>query len=220
MYKNRVQAGQVLAELLAKEELSAPCLLAIPRGGVVVAAPVAERLKAPLYALVTRKIGHPANPEYAIGAVMPDGKMVLDEPAVWAAGLDEKALRLLAAKEHEEIRRRLIAYTGSDAALPAVAGRTAVVIDDGIATGYTVRAAIRWLKELRPAMIIVAVPVAPPETVNELAAEVDKVLCPLRPVLFGAVGFFYQDFGQTGDAEVAEILQRLGPRRTGGSAEN
>jgi predicted phosphoribosyltransferase len=208
MYKNRLAAGQILADQLAARQLGDVCLLAVPRGGVVVAAPVAARLNVPLDVLVSRKIGHPANPEVAIGAVMPDGSAVLDEELISRSHVAPQYVERAVSQESAEISRRLIAYTGSDAP-PAVTGKTAIVIDDGIATGYTIRAAVKWLRTLQPAAIIVAVPVAPPEAVAELARTVDEVLCPLQPAWFMAVGAHYQDFSQNSDEEVVDILKEI-----------
>lgn len=208
MYDNRRQAGETLAAELAARRLENVSLFAVPRGGIVVAAPVAVKLGVPLGILVTRKIGHPANPEVAIGAVMGDGTAVLDEELIRAYAIPQEYLDRIIAREYAEIKRRLIAYTGSDAP-PVVAGRTAVIVDDGIATGYTIRAAITWLKTLNPAKIVVAVPVAPPDTVAEIAGDVDEIICPLRPSFFMAVGQHYRDFGQTSDEEVLAILKEI-----------
>jgi predicted phosphoribosyltransferase len=207
VYDNRRQAGEILAVELAARHYENVSLFAVPRGGIVVAAPVAARLGVALGILVTRKIGHPANPEVAIGAVMGDGTAVLDEELIRAYAIPQEYIDRAIAREFAEIKRRLIAYTGSDAP-PAVAGRTAVLVDDGIATGYTIRAAITWLKTLAPARTVVAVPVAPPETVAEIAGDVDAIICPLQPAGFMAVGQHYRDFGQTGDEEVLAILKK------------
>jgi len=208
MYHDRRQAGETLAAALAARNYQNVPLFAVPRGGVVVAAPVAARLGVALGILVTRKIGHPANPELAVGAVMGDGTAVLDEELIRAYAIPQEYLDRVIAREFAEIKRRLIVYTGSDTP-PAVAGRTAVIIDDGIATGYTIRAAITWLKTLGPARIVVAVPVAPPDTVAAIAGDVDEIICPLQPALFMAVGQHYRDFGQTSDEEVLAILREI-----------
>jgi putative phosphoribosyl transferase len=212
MYHDRRHAGETLAAELAARRYQNVSLFAVPRGGVVVAAPVAERLGVRLDILVTRKIGHPANPEVAIGAVMADGTAVLDEELIRAYAVPREYLDRAIAREFAEIERRMIAYTGS-AATPGVAGRTAVLVDDGIATGYTIRAAIAWLKTLSPAGIVVAVPVAPPETVAALAGDVDAVICPLQPAGFMAVGQHYHDFAQTSDEEVLALLRAVNKGR-------
>ncbi len=208
MYQNLRQAGEILAAELAARGYQNIRLFAVPRGGVFVAAPVAERLDVPLDILVTRKIGHPANPEVAIGAVMADGTAVLDEDVIRAYAVPREYIDRAIAREHTEIKRRLIAYTGS-AATPGVAGRTAIIVDDGIATGYTIRAAITWLKALVPARLVIAVPVAPPEKVAEIAGDVDEIVCPLQPAGFMAVGQYYRDFDQSSDEEVVAVLQAV-----------
>ncbi|MDT8903274.1 phosphoribosyltransferase [Anaeroselena agilis] len=211
MYQDRCQAGEALAAELADRGYGSVSLFAVPRGGVIVAAPVAERLGVRIDILVTRKIGHPANPEVAIGAVMADGTAVLDEEIIRAYAVPTEYLDRAIAREFAEIERRMIAYTGS-AATPDITGRTAVIVDDGIATGYTIRAAIAWLKTLRPSGIVVAVPVAPPETVAAIA-DVDEVICPLQPAAFMAVGQHYREFPQNSDQEVQSILNRFNTKR-------
>jgi putative phosphoribosyl transferase len=208
MFANRNQAGEVLAELLAVRGYDDVVILAVPRGGIIVAAPIAKRLGTRIEVLVTRKVGHPANPEVAIGAVMADGTAVLDRRLIRAHGVDQSYLDEAVAREAAEVRRRMVAYSGTDKP-PPVAGRTAIVIDDGIATGYTLRAAIGWLRTLAPAKIVVAVPVAPPETVTEFTASVDEVICPLQPANFMAVGLHYRDFGQNTDEEVLAALREV-----------
>lgn len=208
MYANRSQAGEVLADLAAARGYEDVTILAVPRGGIFVAAPVARRLGVRLEVLVTRKVGHPANPEVAIGAVMADGTAVLDRRIIQAHGIDQEYLDETIAREAVEVRRRMVAYSGTEKP-PPVAGRTAIVIDDGIATGYTLRGAITWLKTLSPAKIVIAVPVAPPDTVQEIAAGVTEVICPLQPADFMAVGMHYQDFDQNSDEEVLSVLRAV-----------
>jgi predicted phosphoribosyltransferase len=208
MFKNRYEAGEILAEILHKRNLKQPCLLAVPRGGIVVAAPIMRKLGVKAQVLVTRKIGHPADPEVAIGAVMPDGTAVWEQQALTCSGITLTQAKQLVEQEYNEIQRRLLTYSGSTEA-PNVQHKTAIIIDDGIATGYTIRAAVKWLKTLNPATIMIAVPVGPPEVVNSLAAEVNEVLCPLQPKFFGAVGMFYADFPQVTDEEVLHILKSL-----------
>lgn len=208
MFKNRREAGMVLAEKLSLMKLVQPCLLAVPRGGVVVAQPVAERLNAKIGVLVTRKIGHPLNPEVAIGAVMPDGAVVWDREQVRGIGITQELFQQLAEREYAEIKRRMAEYPGSSQP-PDVKEKTVIIIDDGIATGYTIRAAVNWLKTLEVARIVIAVPVAPPDIVQELLLEVDEVICPVQPKDFAAVGMYYEDFSQTTDEEVMHILQQV-----------
>ena len=207
MYTDRQDAGRVLARELAGMALVRPLVLAVPRGGVLVAAPVAKKLSQQVHLLVTRKIGHPANPEVAIGAVMPDGAAMLDEKSMAQFSADRDWLEAAVAAEQREIVRRMRDYTGASEP-PQVVGRDVILIDDGIATGNTIRAAITWLKKKSPAKIVIAVPVAPAETVEELAALVDEVICPLKPRMFMAVGMYYNDFSQTTDDEVRAILHK------------
>lgn len=196
----------MLAEQLAGHHLESICVLGIPRGGIVTAAPIARRFKTKLEVLVTRKIGHPSNPEYAIGAVMPDGQAVLDQTTIRLSNVSKEYLEETIAAQYAELKRRLRRYTGQ-VTPPEVTGKTAILVDDGIATGYTMKAAIQWLKTLKPTKIIVAVPVAPPETIEELRRLVDMVICPLQPESFLAVGVHYAEFPQTSDEEAISLLQ-------------
>lgn len=209
MYKDRIDAGEVLAEKLLHLKPEDPLLLAVPRGGVAVAVPIARRLDAKLSVLVTRKIGHPLNPEVAIGAVMPDKSAVWDRPAITRLGLTEEKMAHMVETNYNEIQRRMRSFTGSDKP-PHTTDRTVVLIDDGIATGYTIYAAVEWLKTTHPAKIVIAAPVAPPEVIHNLITEVDEVVCPLQPDDFMAVGMYYEDFSQTEDSEVTLILSMLG----------
>lgn len=208
MFKNRIEAGEILADKLAALNLDKPYLLALPRGGIVVAEPIAKKLGLSVGVLITRKIGHPLNPEVAIGAVMPDGSAVLDESTAERLGLDDNRLRELISEQYQEIKRRLLAYTGTER-ISDVSGKTVVLIDDGIATGYTIFAAVQWLNSIKPGKIVIAVPVAPPDVVTSLCSQVDAVICPVQPYDFMAVGQYYQDFSQTSDQEVVDILTEL-----------
>lgn len=208
MFKNRIAAGERLAEELITLNLDNPRLFAIPRGGIVTAFPIAKAFHQTIQVLVTRKIGHPANPEIAIGAVMPDGTAVWDERAVTALDIYPPQLETMLAHEYQEVQRRQQDYGQSAPPLPS--GNTPVIIiDDGIATGYTVKAAIRWLKQRNMANIVLAVPVAPPDIVAELAKEVTAVVCPVQPESFQAVGLYYEDFSQTTDRQVTDILETV-----------
>jgi len=206
MFKDRTEAGTILAEKLKALHLSNVCLLAIPRGGVVVAAPIAVTLNIVINLLVTRKIGHPSNEEVAIGAVMPDGSAIFDQRIIHNIGIPDDKLKGMIRQGYTEIVRRQRHYTGSTA-MPDMNGKVALLVDDGIATGYTIRAAIQWLKTLNPAKIIVAVPIAPPDVVAELSPEVDKFICPVQPDAFSAVGAYYNDFSEIKDQEVMQLLQ-------------
>jgi putative phosphoribosyl transferase len=207
MFKNRIHAGQMLAEKLAAVKVDNLRLLAVPRGGVVVAAPIALKFQCSIGVLITRKIGHPLNPEVAFGAVMPDGSAVWDQAVATKFSIDQARMNELVLAEYTEIKRRLRVYTGNDRP-PPVTGQTVVIVDDGIATGYTIRAAVQWLKTLEPEKIIIAVPVASPDVIEWLIAQVDAIVCLLQPVEFVAVGMYYEEFSQTTDAEVLDILQR------------
>jgi putative phosphoribosyl transferase len=208
MYKDRKTAGELLAEKIAERNFGNITLLAVPRGGIIVAAPVAEKLGTRLEVLVTRKIGHPSNPEVAIGAVMADGSAVLDDKLIKIVGISPKYIQQTIAAEFEELRRRMLLYTGSEKP-PEVSGKTVIVVDDGIATGYTLRAAIRWLETLGAAKTIIAVPIAPWEATMELRSIVDELICPIQPTSFASVGAYYQNFSPTTDGEVLDALEKI-----------
>jgi len=211
-FKDRRDAGQKLADALTRFKDRDPLILAIPRGGVVVAAEVAARLDARLDVIVPRKIGSPGNPEYAMGAVGPDGGAILDRETLRYLGLSEDAGEVARAVEEArgEMRRRLRSYRG-DRPEPDLSGKTVVVIDDGIATGLTARAALRSVRRAAPGRTVLAVPVAPPNRIPALRAEADEVVCLVQPTPFYAVGQFYERFDQTSDEEVRSLLDRLGP---------
>lgn len=207
MFEDRADAGRRLADRLAADSFPDGLVLAVPRGGVVVAAPVAERLGLPLDVIIPRKIGAPQNPELAIGAVTEDGTVIWDRMLTAQIGLDEADLAPLVGKGMAEIKRRSAAYRGGRARAD-FAGRTVVLVDDGIATGSTILAALRSIRKGKPRAIVLAVPVAPPDTLERLSREVDRVVCLESPVAFYAVGQFYRDFTQTTDAEVVDLLRR------------
>lgn len=206
-FRDRAAAGRVLAGLLAHWR-GAPGLLvlALPRGGVPVAREVADGLAAPLDLLLVRKLGVPGREELAMGAIASGGAMVLNDDVIRAARVGPEALDTVAAAEWRELRRREQAYRGSRAPIE-VAGRTVIVVDDGAATGATMRAALTALARLDPARIIAAVPVAPTSVRAELAMLADEVVCASSPPGFSAVGGSYDDFGQTSDAEVRALLR-------------
>jgi putative phosphoribosyl transferase len=213
-FENRTDAGRRLGAQLALLDLPRPVVLALPRGGVPVGLEVARALNAPLDLLLVRKIGVPIQPELAVAAVM-DGEspvVVVEEQVRAETGVSRGYIEQRAQQELKEIERRRALYL-ADRAPIAVAGRTAIVVDDGIATGTTVRAALRGLRQRAPARLVLAVPVAPPETIGDLTSEVDAVVCLLQPPMFGAIGFFYRDFHQLTDEEVIALL-RQAPRET------
>ncbi|PRX37704.1 Predicted phosphoribosyltransferase [Meinhardsimonia xiamenensis] len=209
-FADREEAGQLLAERLAAEgPWNDPVVLALPRGGVPVARPVADRLGAPLDLLLVRKIGAPGNPELAVGAVV-DGT---DREAVWnddllrLMGLSREDMAPAVARALAEIEERRRLYLGDRAPVP-VEGRDVIVIDDGIATGATMRAALRAVRRRNPASVTLAVPVAPADTLHELRPLVDRLVCLAVPEPFHAVGLHYEDFRQTTDEEVRALLAR------------
>lgn len=179
-------------------------VLAIPRGGVVVAAPVADALHAPLDVVVPRKLGAPGNPELAMGAVAP-GVHVLDERLVRSLGVPERYLEEEIARQEEEIRRRTGRYRSGGTAV-AIAGATAVIVDDGVATGATAVAALRWARAQGAARVVFAAPVGPRGTISRLAREADEVIVIETPVSFLAVGEWYESFDQVSDDEVIRVL--------------
>lgn len=207
MYENRSEAGRRLATRLLKFRDRNPIVLALPRGGVPVAFEVARALGAPLDVLVARKIGAPGNPEVGIGAIAEGGALYLDDDLISELGVTSAYLGAATRTEADEVLRRLWAYRRDRPPLD-VAGRTVIVVDDGLATGSTSRAAVRALRRRSPREIILAVPVGARETAQALRAECDEVLCASMPSSFGAVGLWYRDFEQTTDEEVVSLLAR------------
>lgn len=183
-------------------------VFAIPRGGVVVAYEVASKLNVPLDLIVPRKIGAPSQPELAIGAVAQDGTTVLNNRLVQQLGISKDYIEKESRKQIREIERRLKKYRGDLKQYPNVKNMNVILIDDGIATGATVKAAILSLRKQEPKSIIIAIPVAPPDTIDSLKEEADKVICLETPETFYAIGQFYQDFDQTTDDEVVNLLRK------------
>jgi putative phosphoribosyl transferase len=208
-FRDRREAGQLLAEeldfLKDKEEV---VVLGIPRGGVVVAYEVAQAIGAPLDVYITRKIGAPHNPELAIGAVASDGRTVLDHDLVRQLGVPNDYVEEETERQRREIERRAREYRGDRPPLD-LAGKTVVVVDDGVATGATTMATLRALQKQEPKELILAIPVGPPNTVKQLGEEADRVICLSTPRLFWAVGAFYAVFDQTQDEEVKRLLGAL-----------
>jgi predicted phosphoribosyltransferase len=208
-FRDRVDAGRRLAAALSFYRQEDCLVLALPRGGVPVADQVAQALAAPMDLLLVRKIGAPWHPEFAIGAVVDGGApiVVRNADSMRASGVSEHEFQTICAHELKEIERRRRLYLhGSEPLDPK--GHVVIVIDDGIATGATVRAALRAIRKRDPKKLILAVPVAPPEAVAELRAEADEVVCLATPQPFGAVGYFYDDFRQVTDAAVVAIMAR------------
>jgi len=192
-FKDRRHAGKLLAEKLTAYRGKNPLILALPRGGVVVAEPIWDFTGGDLDLIITRKIGAPYQEELAIGAEQ--------------LGVSPSFIERAAASEQAEIQRRLTLYRGQRP-YPSLKGRVVIVVDDGVATGFTVKAALQSLQRHEPAELVLAVPVGPPETLRELQAEVDRLYCLESPAWFAAVGQFYDDFRQLDDAQVIQIMNR------------
>jgi predicted phosphoribosyltransferase len=211
-YRDRRHAGVELARHLADVKGQDVVVLALPRGGVPVAFEVARALDAPLDVFVVRKLGLPGHPEFAMGALASGGVRVLNDEVVRLYRIPEQAVEAVAQDERTELERREHAYRSQRPALD-VRGRTVVLIDDGLATGSTMKAAVEAVRALSPARIIVAVPVGSPDTCREFAAIADEIVCARRPEHFAAVGQWYDDFRQTTDEEVRELLQTAASER-------
>jgi len=208
-FRDRREAGQLLAkELDFLKDREDAVVLGIPRGGVVVAYEVAQAIGAPLDVYITRKIGAPHNPELAIGAVASDGRTVLDHDLVRQLGVPKDYVEEETERQRREIERRAREYRGDRPPLD-LAGKTVVVVDDGVATGATTMATLRALQKQEPKELILAIPVGPPDTVKQLGEEADRVICLSTPRLFWAVGAFYAVFDQTQDEEVKRLLGAL-----------
>ena len=213
IFADRVEAGRDLAARLKKLDLNRPIVYALPRGGVPVGAEVALALNAPLDLVLVRKIGAPGQPELAVGAVVNggDAQTVLNEHVAAMTGATEAYIAAARDRELEEIERRRRLYFG-DRERPDPAGRDAVVVDDGLATGATAVAAARALKRRGAARVIIAVPVAPPDAVDRLSQEADMVISLMQPPYFQSVGAWYADFHQLEDEEVVELLEKAAKR--------
>ena len=207
-FKDRVDAGRQLAAAVVRLGLIDPLVLALPRGGVPVAAEVARALHAPLDLLIVRKIGAPGQPELAVAAIAEGDPptVVIDEHTSQLTAGDHAYIKREVRTQRAEIERRCEAYRRGWARL-AVADKTVVVVDDGIATGTTVRAALKALRRMRPSRIVLAVAVASNDTIYELSKLVDDVVCLSQPGSFGSVGTYYADFEQVGDDEVVALLE-------------
>lgn len=206
-FRDRSDAGRHLAAALAPYAGRPDLLiLALPRGGVPVGYEVAKKLKAPLDVMLVRKLGVPGHEELAMGAIASGGIRVISDDVIRALGIPDRAIAAAAAQEEHELERREHAYRG-DRPAPHISGRTVILVDDGLATGSTMRAAVAALKALDPDHLVVAVPVAATETCEALRNEVDEVVCAVTPEPFLAVGQWYQDFSQFSDGEVRELLQ-------------
>jgi putative phosphoribosyl transferase len=206
IYRDRVDAGAQLAERLEAYRGEDALVLGIPRGGVPVAAEVARKLDAELDIVVARKLGAPGEPELAIGAVTANGGRYLDDALVQEAGVTGEYLASVTAEEMAKAHRGEERFRGKRTA-PRIEGRTVIVVDDGLATGATMRAALRSLRKRQPAWLIVAIPVGPPSTCAALRAEADEVIALLEPEPFHAVGLYYEDFRATEERKIELLLQ-------------
>lgn len=207
LLRDRREAGERLAERLLRYQELRPLVLALPRGGVPVGYEIARRLGVPLDVLIVRKVGAPANPEYGLGALVEDGSRLIDEPRMREAGYSMRDLEPTIARELAEVRRRAVAYRHGRPAAD-VRDRVVILVDDGVATGATLRAAIRAVRARHPRRIVVALGVAPRETFHELGREADDVVALQVPELFFAVGEWYERFDQVSDEEVEHLLEQ------------
>ncbi len=206
VFRDREHAGRLLARRLSRYRGENPLVLALPRGGVPVAAEIARELRADLDIIIPRKIGAPCDPELAIGAVSPSGATMLNEPLLRTLRVPNEYVARAVAEARAEIQRRMELYRGVRRP-PSIRGRTVILVDDGIATGYTMLVAVQGIKEAQPGRLVVAVPVAPPDSARTLEEAVDELVVLATPTPFFAVGQFYEVFDQVSDAEVREILE-------------
>jgi putative phosphoribosyl transferase len=211
MFRDRTQAGRELAQRLQHLKGLDVVVLGLPRGGVPVAYEVARALGAPLDVIVVRKLGVPYQPELAMGAIGEGGVRIINQNVMEIAGVDEADLGAVEQRERVELERRALLFRGNRSRVP-LQGRVAVIVDDGIATGSTARAAAEVARAQGASRIVVATPVAPPDVVDRLQAGADEVIVALQPVPFYAIGQFYADFSQTTDWQVTELLQQAADR--------
>lgn len=207
-FKDRTEAGQVLARSLAAyANLPDVVVLALPRGGVPVAFEVAKALNAPLDVFLVRKLGVPGQSELAMGAIASGGVRVINQDIVRSLSLSDAVIDKVAALEQQELKRREDLYRDGRPN-PVLRGHTIIIVDDGLATGATMRAAKEAIHQQQPARIVVAVPISSPETCKDLSSEVDEIICVKTPQPFNSVGLWYEDFPQTTDAEVRDLLKQ------------
>jgi len=206
IFNDRIDAGKRLVSAMPSFRGRDAIVLAIPRGGVVVGFEIAQAFGFPLDVIIPRKIGAPGNPELAIGAVTEDGTIILDDELVNYLGVDQEFINAESERQKQEINRRLKLYR-KDEPYPELGGLTVILVDDGIATGSTMKAALASVKNKGAENVFVAVPVGPPPTIAELKKRADAVFCILTPEYFDAIGEFYRNFEQTTDEEVIALLQ-------------
>ncbi len=205
-FRDREDAGRKLAERLVRYRDERPIVFALPRGGVPVGYEISRALGVPLEVFVARKLGAPGQPEFGIGAVAPGGVRILNEDVVRRLGIPEDYLERITERETAEVQRRMRLFRG-DRPEPDVRGRTVILVDDGLATGVTARAAVAALRRLQPQRLVLAAPVCASQTAELLGPEVDELVCLEAPSDLGAIGFWYRDFAQTSDEEVIELLE-------------
>jgi len=206
-FSDRAEAGKQLASALSNFADKNAIVLAIPRGGVVVGYEISKPLRLPLDVIIPRKIGAPDNPELAIGAMTEDGTIILDKSLVSYLGVSEGYIKAESERQKHEINRRLKMYRQNEP-YPNLKGKDVIIVDDGIATGSTMKAALASVKNRGAKSVTIAVPVGPPSTIEDLKRQADSVVCLNMPEYFGAIGQFYGDFNQTTDEEVIELLKQ------------
>jgi predicted phosphoribosyltransferase len=206
-FSDRVEAGKRLASAMRDFDGKNGIVLAIPRGGVVVGYEIAKALSLPLDVIIPRKIGAPDNPELAIGAMTEDGTIILDDNLITYIGVQRDYIKAESERQKHEIERRLKLYRQNEP-YPSLKGLDVVIVDDGIATGSTMKAALASVKNRGASTVTVAVPVGPPSTIKELKKQADRVVCLYAPEYFQAIGQFYTDFNQTTDEEVIQLLKQ------------
>lgn len=211
-FEDRRDAGRRLAGKLMGFKDARPVVFALPRGGVPVAYEVSRALGAPLDVFVSRKLGAPDQPEFGIGAVAVGGVRVLNRDVIRRLGIPDEYVERITAHEVAEVNRRLRYFRGGRSELE-VGGRTAILVDDGLATGVTARAAVEALRLRRPSRLILAAPVCAAQTAEVFRSQVDDLVCLASPSDLGAIGFWYKNFEQTSDAEVVELLEKAGSGR-------
>lgn len=211
IYQDRVDAGKKLAERLIEYKNQNPIVLALPRGGVPIGYEIAKRLNAPLDVLVVRKLGAPSNPEFGIGAIAPGNVRVLDQTAIENLGISEADIKQVENKERAELNRRIKKYRGLYS-IPDIKDKTVILVDDGLATGVTARAAVKAVLEQHPDRLIVAMPVCALDAVEGIRLIIrpmkDNIICLYTPYDFAAVGLWYQNFSQVSDEEIIKLLQK------------
>ena len=211
-FEDRREAGRRLAEKLSRFKDERPVVFALPRGGVPVGYEISRALEAPLDVFVSRKLGAPGQPEFGIGAVAAGGVRVLNEDVLRRLGIPDDYVEQITARETAEVERRLRYFRG-ERPEPDVGGRTAILVDDGLATGVTARAAVEALRSRGPKRLVLAAPVCAAQTAQLLGPEVDELVCLESPSDLGAIGFWYKNFEQTSDEEVVELLERARSER-------